>query len=246
MFPIGDIEMNSTNALIHIAGTMENNDDDQPFQVKLIEANHTNYTFASFESLIDDMAPELGETCESAQKKYPFLYGQDTKTDKQIKNMNLRPQSNITSEDLSRRQSIISAISRLEDIPSLKIHGITPNHSRSHALELIRSQNILDIFNINVKPGTLFNCFLHNDNYPSAVVFKNMDKRTGEPSYRMLCHSNECSGRGGGHGIDLIDIVRCLSGCNYQTAFKYLCRNFGIENIAEMDGLKVKLSSTIA
>ena len=91
--------------------------------------------------------------------------------------------------------------------------------------------NLIDFLQLPVSStNQTFNCVLHDDAHPSAVIFKN--KKNG---YRYYCNASSCPGNGeDGKGICIIDIVEILQNCNYRQALKYLFEvyNIKIKNVA--------------
>lgn len=66
-----------------------------------------------------------------------------------------------------------------------------------------------------------FACIFHDDQNPSANIFK--DSKSGHWLYK--CHSSSCSVSG---QMDIIDVTMAIAGVGFEKAFKFLVAAFGI------------------
>jgi len=175
-----------------------------PYPVSILAANRQAYDIDSFRQQLDDCASDIQTAADTYIAMYPIAANQ------QHHNM----AAAVPAEHQSRRvQAIIDL--------SLDTFDVPEPQEVNNVKEYLRQQNMADFLQI-ANPAS-FCCILHDDHNPSASIYHN------ESGYRYYCANAACIGHGDGHGADIIDVVKALSGCKYRHAVNYLTQIYNIK-----------------
>ena len=222
---IADHNVKDTARILRVPGTFWCKDPDNKFKCEIVEANPVNYAVTDILQAFEDKRETIEAACNQ------FIEEHDS-----IKRVLTKQKSNVVVQNGYYVKDTTSA--RLRDIEAGTTHTfkfLTCSAEFSNEKEavsfLMHNVNLIDFLQLPVSStNQTFNCILHDDRHPSAVIFKN--EKNG---YRYYCNASSCAGNGeDGKGICIIDIVEILQNCNYRQALKYLFKvyNIKIKNVA--------------
>lgn len=222
---IADHNVRDTARILRVPGTMWCKDPDNKFKCEIVEANPVNYAVTDILQAFEDKKEAIKTACSQ------FIEEHDS-----IKRV-LKKQKSIQKVHAGYYVKDNTS-ARLKDIEDGTTHtfkfltcSAEFNTEKEAVAFLMHNVNLIDFLQLNVaSTNQTFNCILHDDAHPSAVIFKN--EKNG---YRYYCNASSCPGNGeDGKGICIIDIVEILQNCNYRQALRYLFKvyNIKIKNVA--------------
>lgn len=222
---IADHNVRDTARILRVPGTLWCKDPDNKVKCEIVEANPVNYAVTELLQSFEDKKEAIEVACSQ------FIDEHDS-----IKRV-LTKQKSIQKVHAGYYVKDNTS-ARLKDIEAGTTHTFKFltcfaefNTEKEAVSFLMHNVNLIDFLQLNVaSTNQTFNCILHNDHHPSAVIFKN--EKNG---YRYYCNASSCMGNGeDGKGICIIDIVEILQNCNYRQALEYLFKvyNIKIKNVA--------------
>lgn len=222
---IADHNVRDTARILRVPGTMWCKDPDNKVKCEIVEANPVNYAVTDILQAFEDKREAIEAACSQFIEEHDSIKRVLTKQ-KYIQKV----QHGYYVKD--------NTAARLKDIAAGTTHtfkfltcSAEFNAEKEAVAFLMHNVNLIDFLQLPVvSTNQTFNCILHDDRHPSAVIFKN--EKNG---YRYYCNASSCPGNGeDGKGICIIDIVEILQNCNYRQALEYLFKvyNIKIKNVA--------------
>lgn len=222
---IADHNVRDTARILRVPGTLWCKDPDNKVKCEIVEANPVNYAVTELLQSFEDKKEAIEAACNQFIDEHDSIKRALTKQ-KSIQKV----QHGYYVKD--------NTAARLKDIEAGTTHtfkfltcSAEFNIEKEAVSFLMHNVNLIDFLQLNVaSTNQTFNCILHDDRHPSAVIFKN--EKNG---YRYYCNASSCPGNGEeGKGICIIDIVEILQNCNYRQALEYLFKvyNIKIKNVA--------------
>lgn len=222
---IADHNVRDTARILRVPGTLWCKDPDNKVKCKIVEANPVNYAVTELLQSFEDKREGIEKACSQFIDEHDSIKRVLTKQ-KSIQKVHA---GYYVKDNTSAR------LKDIEDGTTHIFKFLTCfaefNTEKEAVSFLMHNVNLIDFLQLNVaSTNETFNCILHNDHHPSAVIFKN--EKNG---YRYYCNASSCAGNGeDGKGICIIDIVEILQNCNYRQALEYLFKvyNIKIKNVA--------------
>lgn len=222
---IADHNVRDTARILRVPGTLWCKDPDNKVKCEIVEANPANYAVTELLQSFEDKREGIEKACNQFIDEHDSIKRVLTKQ-KCIQKVHAGYY--VKDNMAARLKDIAAGTTHTFKFLTCSAEFSTEKEAVSF---LMHNVNLIDFLQLKVaSTNQTFNCILHDDQHPSAVIFRN--EKNG---YRYYCNASSCVGNGeDGKGICIIDIVEILQNCNYRQALQYLFKvyNIKIKNVA--------------